>query len=112
MLKKKRVEHIEELILGSWQFYKCFIDDKETILYDKTEKGIVTTDYSLIKFNNDYTGEFKYEGKTHEFIWGVMDGYNIRVKFNDDSFGIVTFKDDDIIVFNYNNMFFVYEYRV
>ena len=102
----------EEMILYTWFFRSCIVDGKETILYDKTEKGIVTIDYSLIKFNNDYTGEFKYESKTHEFIWSVMDGLNIRVEFNDDSFGTVIFKDDDIIVFNYNNMFFVYEDRV
>ena len=75
----------------------------------KTENGVVTIDYSLLKFKNDYTGEFKYEGKTYQFNWSVIDNYNVKVEFNDESSGIVTFKDDDIIVFNYNNMMFVYE---
>ena len=102
----------EEMILYTWFFRSCIIDGKETVLYDKTENGVVTIDYSLLKFKNDYTGEFKYEGKTYQFNWSVIDNYNVKVEFNDESSGIVTFKDDDIIVFNYNNMMFVYEDRV
>lgn len=112
-LKENIIDYpTEEMILYTWFFRSCIVDGKEIVLYDKNGNDIVTIDYSLIKFNGDYTGEFNYEGKTHQFNWSVIDSYNVKVEFNDESSGIVTFKDDDIIVFNYNNMMFVYEDRV
>lgn len=101
-----------EMILYTWFFRSCIVDGKETVLYDKTENGVVTTDYSLIKFENDHTGEFEFNGSTNEFVWSVVDDISIKVEFSDNTFGTVTFKDDDIIVFTYNEMMFVYEDRV
>ena len=101
-----------EVILYTWFFRSCIIDGKETVLYDKTENGVVTIDYSLLKFKNDYTGEFKFNGSTKEFTWSVIDEVKIKVEFSDNTFGMVTFKDDYIIVFTYNDMMFVYEDRV
>ena len=101
-----------EMILYTWFFRSCIVDGKETVLYDKTENGVVTIDYSLIKFENDHTGEFEFNGSTNEFVWSVVDDISIKVEFSDNSFGTVTFKDDDIIVFTYNEMMFVYEDRV
>jgi len=101
-----------EMILYTWFFRSCIVDGKETVLYDKTENGVVTIDYSLIKFERDHTGEFEFNGSTNEFVWSVIDDISIKVEFSDNSFGTVTFKDDDIIVFTYNEMMFVYEDRV
>lgn len=114
-LKEEIIDYpTEEMILYTWFFHSCIVNGKEIVLYDKieNENRIVTTEYSLIEFNNDYSGEFKFEDKISEFIWSVIDSYNVKVEFNDDSSGIVTFKDDDIIVFKYNNMMFVYEDRL
>ena len=103
-----------EKIIPTGQYELSIIDKENDIIDDKieNENRIVTTEYSLIEFNNDYSGEFKFEDKISEFIWSVIDSYNVKVEFNDDSSGIVTFKDDDIIVFKYNNMMFVYEDRL
>lgn len=103
---------VNEMILYTWFFHSCIVDGKEIVLYDKNENGIVTTEYSLIKFNVDYTGEFEFNELKYDFTWNVIDDTNVKVEFYDNSFGTITFKDDDIIVFNYNNMMFVYEDRV
>ena len=89
-------------------FRSCIIDGKETVLYDKTEDGVITTDYSLMYIYEDGTGKFKFDGITYEFIYSSIDDTNIKIEFADDSSGIFTFKDDDIGVFNYNGMMIVY----
>lgn len=90
-------------------FRSCIIDGKETVLFDKTENGIITTSYSLIHIHIDHTGEFKFDGVTYEFSWSVVDDTNIKVEFSDNSYGTFTLKDDGIGVFNYNGMMLVYE---
>lgn len=112
-LKENIIDYpVEEMVLYTWFFRSCIVDEKETVLYDKKENSIVTIEYSLITFDNDYTGEFKFNGSTQNFTWDKIDNISIKVEFEDDSTGIVTFKDDDIIVFCYNDMLFVYEDRV
>lgn len=93
-------------------FRSCIIDGKETVLYDKTETGIITIDYSLMYIYNDGTGKFEFDGITHEFTWTAIDDTNIKVEFSDNLYGTFTLKDDDIGVFNYNGMMVVYETRV
>ena len=89
-------------------FRSCIIDGKETVLYDKTENGIITTDYSLMYIYEDGTGKFKFDGITYEFTWSAIDDTNVKVEFADNSYGTFTLKDDDIGVFHYNGMMLVY----
>ena len=108
-LKENRVNYpATEGVIFYGFFRSCIIDGKETVLYDKTENGIITIDYSLMYIYNDGTGKFEFDGITHEFTWAAIDDTNIKVEFSDNSSGTFTLKDDDIGVFNYNSMMIVY----
>ncbi len=103
---------IEELVLGYWFFHSGIIDGKEVIMYDKEENGLLVTPtyYSLMIFNDDYTGEYEFKGNRKAFAWTKLDETNIKIKFSDDdSVGTVTFINDERIRFAYDDLIIIYD---
>ncbi len=102
---------IRELVTGYWFFHSGIIDGKEVIMYDKYDDGLIVTptDYSLMIFNDDYTGEYRFKGTTKTFTWRKLDDTNIQVEFLDDTIGTVTFVNDDRIRFAYDDLIIIYD---
>ena len=110
-LKESEIDYpIEELIPRYWFFHSGIIDGGEVILYDKYDGGfIVTIDYSLMIFNNDYTGEYRFKGTVKAFTWTKLDETNVQVEFSDDTLGIVTFINNERVRFVYGDLSIIYD---
>lgn len=103
--------HIGELIPGYWFFHSGIIDGKEVIIDDKYDGGLIVTPthYSIMIFENDYTGTYEFKGATKKFTWTRLDDTNIQVEFPDDTTGTVTFINNDRIKFTYGDLIIIYD---
>ncbi len=96
---------------GYWFFHSGIIDGKEVIIYDKYDDGLIVTPtyYSLMIFNDDYTGEYEFKGITKAFTWTTLDYINVQVNFSDGTTGTVTLVNDERIKFTYGDMTIFYD---
>ena len=111
-LKDSEINYpIGTLIKGYWFFHSGIIDGKEVIIYDKYDNGLIVTptDYSLMIFNDNYTGEYEFKGTTKAFTWTILDDTNVQVKFSDDTIGTATLVNDERIKFTYGDLIIIYD---
>ena len=111
-LKDSEIDYtIGEELPGYWSFHSGFIDGKEVIIYDKYDDGLIVTPtyYSVIIFENDYTGTYEFKGTEKAFTWTTLDGTNVQVKFSDETIGTVTLVNDERIRFTYGDITIYYD---
>ena len=100
-----------EILISSFDPKTIKYDGKEVIIYDKYDDGLIVTptDYSLMIFENDYTGTYEFKGTTKEFTWTTLDNTNVQVKFSDETTGTVTLVNDERIRFTYGDITIYYD---
>lgn len=105
----KRVEHIEELILGAWQFHMCLIGDKEINIGDVLESEIVTVDTSELYVYKDSKGEFRWKDTQEAIRWTKLDDENIKLELLQSNLvENITFINCDQIRVSYNGFIIIY----
>ena len=102
---------IVNLITGYWFFHSGIIDGEEVIINDKYDNGKVVTPtyFSLMIFNNDYTGEYEFKGTKKTFTWTTLDDTSVQVEFSDDTIGTVTLVNDERIRLTYGELTIIYD---